>query len=397
MTADELPVVLYVDDEEINRKVFRANFAGRFPVVLAESGERALEILASQLVAVVLSDERMPGMRGTALMAAIKERHPDVVRVVVTAYGDLTSVLEAVNSGEVWKYVVKPWSPQELGAVIEGALEVNRLVRERNGLQLQLMLAERRAMLGLIAGSIGHELRNTLSASMSAHTVLEAIVPTFESLTEACLAEPVSPAVAALAKRLDLRQEAAELGHWTSQLKDALEQTTEIAQLMVDSMKVRPDRVRPVDLSALCHSVVRLAEHQLLTAGARLCAEIAPGVMASADPLAVRQILLNLLLNAAQAIPPEKQPSEVELCCTRDGERVLVQVTDYGTGIRPEHIAMLFEPLFTTRGSEGSGLGLPISRTLARGIGGELTVSSVWGEGSTCTLVLLPAKVAEVA
>lgn len=389
MSRPERPAVLYVDDEEVNLKVFRANFDDQYRLLLASSGERALELLSAEEVAVVLSDERMPGMRGTELMTAVKERYPEVVRMVVTAYGDVNSVLEAVNSGEVWRYVMKPWRSESLAALIDGALEVYRLTRERNVLQVQLMLAERRAMLGLIAGSVGHELRNSLSASMSAQTVLQTLVTSFRALTDASLTVPVSPPVARLAEQVDLRQEMAELESWVAQLKDGLEHTSEIAHLLVDTVKSRElMELRPVDVSALVEAVARLARHQLLSLGARLRADIEPGLVASAEPLAVRQILLNLLVNAAQSVPEERRPSEVTLRCRRDRDRVLIEISDRGSGIRSEHLKQIFEPLFTTRGDDGTGLGLPISRELATRIGGELSVSSVLDEGSTFTLRL---------
>ncbi|MFN7131983.1 MAG: sensor histidine kinase [Myxococcales bacterium] len=388
MSTADRPAILYVDDEETNLKVFRANFGARFPVILAGSAEQALDVLARQDVALILADERMPGMRGTELLAQVKERYPDVVRVVVTAYGDLSSVLHAVNTGEVWRYVVKPWGAQELAALIEGAFDVYRLTRERNGLQVQLMVAERRATMGLLVGSIGHELRNALSASMSAATVLNTLTPVFKRLVMAGLTRPMSEPVARLAQEVDLRGEAEELEVWVKHLQEALDHTSDIALGLVDSIRQSATSLRSCDLAAVAASVAKLCRHQLLHSGARLHVDLPPTLIGLADPMAVRQILLNLLMNAAQAIPEARRPGEVRLRGRREGAQVLLEVSDHGTGIPAGDLERIFEPLFSTKGERGTGLGLAISRDLAQQQGGTLTVKSVMGEGSTFTLAL---------
>lgn len=389
--APEGSAVVFVDAEPMNRKVVEANFKDRYPLRFAASAEQALELLAREEVAVVLADERLPDMRGTELLGLVKERFPDVMRLLVTDVASLAAATVALNRGAVWRYVVEPWDAQSLADVIDGARDVYRLTRERNGLQVQLLLAERRAMLGLFAGSIGHELNNALSASLAGHTVLQSIASVFGRCVEAALAEPRSPAVARLLEEIDLQSELEECNAGLQQMKESLQQVAAIAQQMVEGMKPRAMQMRPVDVSALAHSVARLTQHHLLMLGAKLRTDIEPNLVARADSLAVRQILTNLLANAAQSMPPERGASEVTLTATRSGDQILLRVGDSGAGIPPANLERIFEPLFTTRGDDGTGLGLPISRELAVALGGELSVESVVGEGSVFTLRLAAA------
>src|SRR5919202_4473001 len=98
---DEAPAVLYVDDEHINLRVFEANFRTRFTVVTADSGPDALEILAqrSAQIAVLITDQRMPGMSGVELLERARDAFLEVRRMLITAYSDMQAAMDGVNRG----------------------------------------------------------------------------------------------------------------------------------------------------------------------------------------------------------------------------------------------------------------------------------------------------------
>ena len=118
--------VIYVDDEEDQLQVFRLNFRRDFDLKLCSSGAAALELLRAEDTAVLLTDRRMPGMRGVELLVQAKEIRSDTVRMVVTTFKDASSILEAVNKGDVYRYVVKPWDPDEMRIAIGRAIEPDR-------------------------------------------------------------------------------------------------------------------------------------------------------------------------------------------------------------------------------------------------------------------------------
>lgn len=150
-------IVLYVDDEPQNLELFRLQFEEEFEVVTAANGEEALAVLATAPIAVLLSDERMPGMRGVDLLAEAARRWPDVVRVIVSAYGDAPRLLAAINLGHAHEYVLKPWDREELGACIDRALTIATRRRSLEGVAARAMHieADAAAVFGLIVGDDG--------------------------------------------------------------------------------------------------------------------------------------------------------------------------------------------------------------------------------------------------
>ncbi|KAG8152658.1 HD domain-containing phosphohydrolase [Burkholderia catarinensis] len=129
--VDRVPSILLVDDEpsvlSALRRVFRP--AG-YDIRTADSGEAALEVLASTEVDLIVSDMRMPGMSGAEFLARARALYPDTMRILLTGYAEIASVVQAVNDGGVYRYLNKPWDDQDLLLTIEQALEQRRLRRE---------------------------------------------------------------------------------------------------------------------------------------------------------------------------------------------------------------------------------------------------------------------------
>jgi len=125
------PLVLYVDDDAGNIEAFKLAFEDQFALRTATRGADALAIMEREDIAVLLADERMPGMSGVELLARAAERHPLSVRVIVSAYSDTDRLLRAINHGHAYYYVVKPWNRGELGDVIQRSiLLAERLVAQ---------------------------------------------------------------------------------------------------------------------------------------------------------------------------------------------------------------------------------------------------------------------------
>lgn len=126
--------VLFVDDEEGNLKAFKATFRREWDVLLASSGQDALELLETEQVNVVISDQRMPGLQGDEFLAIVRQRHPGVMRMLLTGYADLDAVVSAVNRGGIYAYATKPWDENDLKLRIEQAYEVQQLRSEKDKL-----------------------------------------------------------------------------------------------------------------------------------------------------------------------------------------------------------------------------------------------------------------------
>ena len=124
--------MLVVDDEPDNLDLLYRTFRRDFNVLKAESGIQALEVLASEgEVAVIISDQRMPEMKGTEFLSKTVPQFPDTVRIILTGFTDIEDLVDAINSGQVYKYITKPWDPNELKAVVQRAAETYEVLKQR--------------------------------------------------------------------------------------------------------------------------------------------------------------------------------------------------------------------------------------------------------------------------
>jgi putative nucleotidyltransferase with HDIG domain len=129
--TDEIPGVLFVDDEvNIRRALARLFRTEPYRVLQAGSAEEALRILESESVQVVVSDQRMPGMHGATLLSRVRERWPETIRIMLTGYTEIDVAVEAINQGEVYRLITKPWNDEELRATIRTAIDAWRMRRE---------------------------------------------------------------------------------------------------------------------------------------------------------------------------------------------------------------------------------------------------------------------------
>jgi two-component system response regulator HupR/HoxA len=139
--VEETATVLVVDDEPRVLDALEAVLAAEFRVLRAEGGEQALRLLAGADVAVIVTDYRMPGMTGVELLRRSQDVAPDAVRIVLTAYTDVDSLMDAINTGRIYHFVPKPWDPNELLLIVRRAAERYTLARDNARLRDELELA----------------------------------------------------------------------------------------------------------------------------------------------------------------------------------------------------------------------------------------------------------------
>ncbi|AGC41556.1 sensory box histidine kinase/response regulator [Myxococcus stipitatus DSM 14675] len=260
-------------------------------------------------------------------------------------------------------------------------VSIARDVTEQRQLQARLTLADRLASVGTLAAGIAHEINNPLAFVLSNLSFLS---------DEFRRHLPPGEGAAALQARL--RGEP-DLGEWDDVLHEACEGAERVRQI-VRQLKTfsRPDeeRVSPLDVHTVLESVAMMAANEIRHR-AQLRREYGdiPPVMANEGKLS--QVFLNLVVNAAQAIPEgSAHRHEIRLATRRDGRsRVVVEVQDTGVGIPREVIDRIFDPFFTTKPvGVGTGLGLSICHSIIHGLGGEITVDSELGKGTTFRVAL---------
>jgi two-component system, NtrC family, sensor histidine kinase HydH len=310
---------------------------------------------------VALVDLRLPDGEGTALAPQLKERVPDGEVVLLTGLGTLETAVAAVRSG-AFAYLLKPCATPELLLTLEQALRQVRLHREKRELARRAQVTEKLAAVGTLTAGLSHEIRNPLNAAALQLTVLERRLRKLEEAQQAPLLEPL----------LLVRDEIRRLDH-------ILEDFLQFA---------RPREFQPnaVDVGALLARVQSLLSGQAEQRGVALEVEpVPPGAGAvRGDEERLRQVLLNLALNALEAAP---QGGRVRFGAWRDADDVTLHVDDSGPGIPADVAARLFEPFFTTK-AQGTGLGLAVVKRILDEHHGEIAVDSSPGHGTTFTFRL---------
>jgi len=135
--------VLYVDDELDNLRIFELTFRRDFKILTATNAKEGLELLSQYPVAVVLSDQKMPGIEGVEFLRQVSELDSRVVRILVTAYGDAKILGDAINDGNIYRYLPKPWEPEDMRLTVRRAIERYALEAERANLLEELMILNR--------------------------------------------------------------------------------------------------------------------------------------------------------------------------------------------------------------------------------------------------------------
>ena len=131
--------VLYIDDEPHNLLSFKASFRREFNVFTAESAEEGRKILEQKEIHVILSDQRMPGMSGIEFFESILKTFPSPIRILITGYTDINAVIDAINRGQVYKYLTKPWNENDIRIFVDKAYEVYNLRKENSDLTSKLL------------------------------------------------------------------------------------------------------------------------------------------------------------------------------------------------------------------------------------------------------------------
>ncbi|MFB2837890.1 response regulator [Floridanema evergladense] len=177
------PKLLVVDDEPDNLDLLYRTFYRDYKVLKATSGTAALEILAKEAdVAVIISDQRMPGMSGTEFLSLTATQYPDTIRIILTGYTDVEDLVEAINSGKVFKYVTKPWESEALQIVVRQALDTHNVLKTRTQELCRTLRQE----------SLLNTVTNTIRSRTDHRQILQTIVNTVGHMleTDICIIRP---------------------------------------------------------------------------------------------------------------------------------------------------------------------------------------------------------------
>lgn len=209
------PKLLVVDDEPDNLDLLYRTFYRQFRVLRAESGHVALDVLTQHPdVAVIISDQRMPGMSGTEFLRQTAVQYPNIMRIILTGYTDVEDLVGAINQGKVFKYVTKPWEASDLKMVVTQALEAHELLRSRTE-ELERVLQQETLL---------NAMTNTIRSAATAQAMMQTVVETVGQHMGAhiCVLQPFGETVDAVTTTIytdaDLPIKAEALLQWPQPL-----------------------------------------------------------------------------------------------------------------------------------------------------------------------------------
>lgn len=376
------PTLLIVDDEPEVLRSLHDLFRLEYRVITHERGVEALRALEREPeIHVILSDQRMPEMTGVEFLGLARGLRPDATRLLLTGYADIKAVVDAINRGGVYRYITKPWDPDELESTVRQAVEQHELIVEKNRLLAELKqsntrLEETNRLKSAFIEVASHELNTPV-----------AIVLGMTELWKMSQAPTATPAergwvdrIQAAAKRL-----ANTVERMFKLLRaDQLDHTLDIRRIEIEALvlKVLAD-LRPF-LLARQQSVDVKIDRQIDTI--------------DADPSKLSDILTNLIVNAIKFTPDGGTIRLAVDLLSEDLARF--EISDQGIGIKPTDREHLFEPFFTGYDTlnhssgdfqfckRGIGLGLCLVKTFVELHGGHVEVISKPDGGSIFRFVL---------
>jgi len=353
----ELRDILYVDDENSNLVVFDATFEDDFRIHTAHSAAEALEMIEDLPIPVVIADQRMPDMTGVEMFSLIRRKHPHIQRVILSGYAESDAIIDAINQGQIFQFVRKPWQRAELHSVILRAMEAHDMALQNTSLMERLLVTEQCALLGKATAEIAHEMGNQLN-----------LLPLVELIEDEYSHDSQLNCMAKMARESHER-----LKTLVNEIKGIIRQEGAEVSLQL------------ISLADVIRELLSFLRFNRLIPNASIVADLRCDPVILGNKLKLHQILLNLINNAIDAIQ-DRPDGRIVVHLSIGLETIDLSIADNGTGIPFGIQTKVWEPFFTTKGKRGNGLGLDLVKRLVESQHGRIHMLSEPGQGTQFTI-----------
>jgi two-component system sensor histidine kinase/response regulator len=348
--------ILYLDDEEQNLLSFQALFRRDFQVFTTTSAQEAITILNNNPIRIIFSDQKMPEVSGVEFFETILHDFPSAVRILITGYADMEAVIDAINKGQVYRYVTKPWEPNDLKICVENALEKFRKDEEIITKNKELEIAN--SELEKFVYSASHDLRAPLVS--------------IKGIINVARMEQLDPKAT---QYLDMIERS------TNKLNDF------VSNIINYYQNNQSDELQEeINFTTLAEEIFSRYEHYEGAERIEFRKDITQTSPFKSDEHRIRMVLNNLISNAIKFSDLKKSQCLIDLQIIQNKEKALIKVADNGVGISPDVLPGIFEMFHSGANKNiGSGIGLYIARQAVRKLNGNISASSEQGKGTRFT------------
>lgn len=348
--------ILIVDDELGPRQALNMLLKGTYAVTIAPDVAAGREELAAGDFDLVITDLRMPRESGIELLRHTHEFHRDVQVIILTGYGELDTAVKAVELG-AFAYLEKPFDTGEMLGYVERAVARRREILDKMRLEQLALEANRSETLGRVVSGMIHDLGTPLSV-INTSLELDLLQPEFEPHAE-------------------------HLNMLLSQVMHC----REIVRSTLGFLRRQAREWDLLSLNDLVETSLQLARPMLRDHCVEVTTDLAAGLpYIRLESILTRQALLNLINNACQAMDHMDGSRRVSVSTSAQDGFVCVRITDSGPGVDPEIRDQIFESFYSTKGPNGTGLGLAVVKNVMHEHGGAVELESSPGQGATFTL-----------
>ena len=352
--------VLYIDDEENNLIAFKASFRRLYEIYTAISAADGLKILKSVNIQVVIADQKMPNTTGVEFFKSISQTFPDPVRILLTGYTDIEALADAINHGDIYRYITKPWNDLELHNSIKNAYEAYKAkIDLRNKID---ELEKANDELNHFIYSISHELRAPLVSVMG---------------------------IVNLVKMEDLYYSSGEYWGLVENCSNKLDYYIQKTLQYHKNNKKEPEESF-VEFKPIVAELIEL--YSYANKDTQFSVDVNQPVPFRSDLFRIEVILGNLISNAIKYQKSNEVNKKVNISITVSHEFAEITITDNGVGILNEHLEKIFTQFFKSKNHHGSGLGLFIVKEALNKINGRIAVNSSLDHGTTFKISIPNAK-----
>jgi signal transduction histidine kinase len=378
--------LLIIDDEPEIVKALTRQFRRKYKVFSTSNAREAFDILEREHIQVVVSDQRMPGMSGVEFFSRIKTKYPDALKLILTGYSDIEAVIGAINEGQIFRYVTKPWNPEELNVIVKEAFEKHELITNNRKLMQQLKDANE---------TLEHKVQERTKELAKANQTLidlNSEKNRYIGMVAHDLRNPIGVAEsfsALLIKDLDLVDKHTEreyLGHINKSCNFSLDLIHNFLNVSKIEASVFDVDLQEVDYISFVKEAIKQEQFFAGNKEQKIVFTCSANeIIVQIDQNKMQQVINNLLSNAIKYSMPN---TCITVDISKKGSAIHTAVSDQGQGIPANEIDSLFVPFQTTSvkptGNEKSiGLGLAIVKKIIAAHGGEIWVESEVGKGST--------------